>query len=60
MHASTNKAQASSLYLLFYYLGSSIGGSLAGLAWEHVGWIGVVGVIILSVSFALLLVTKNK
>lgn len=60
INTKTNKAQASSLYLLFYYIGSSIGGSVSGLAWEHIGWIGVVGIIILGVSFALLLVTYKK
>ena len=36
-------AQASSLYLFAYYLGSSIGGSLGGIAYDHAGWLGVVG-----------------
>ncbi len=34
-------AQAASTYLLCYYLGSSIGGSLAGRAWSASGWSGV-------------------
>jgi YNFM family putative membrane transporter len=34
--------QASSLYLFAYYLGSSIGGSLGGIAYDHGGWLGVV------------------
>jgi MFS transporter, YNFM family, putative membrane transport protein len=34
--------QASSLYLLAYYLGSSVGGSLGGVAYDHAGWLGVV------------------
>jgi YNFM family putative membrane transporter len=34
--------QASALYLLAYYLGSSIGGSLGGVAYDHAGWQGVV------------------
>lgn len=36
-------AVASSLYLLGYYAGSSIGGSLGGLAYDGAGWPGVVG-----------------
>ena len=32
---------ASALYLLAYYLGSSIAGSLGGFAWTHGGWIAV-------------------
>jgi MFS transporter, YNFM family, putative membrane transport protein len=36
------KAQASSLYLLTYYLGSSIAGSAGGLFWASAGWAGVI------------------
>jgi MFS transporter, YNFM family, putative membrane transport protein len=36
------KAQASSLYLLAYYLGSSIFGSVGGLFWASTGWAGVI------------------
>lgn len=35
------KAHASSFYLFSYYMGSSIAGSLGGLAWTHGGWNGV-------------------
>ncbi|TCP30180.1 YNFM family putative membrane transporter [Scopulibacillus darangshiensis] len=44
--ARHNKAQASSLYLLFYYLGSSLVGSFGGFFWSHMGWGGVSGLII--------------
>lgn len=40
--ARTNKALASSLYLLFYYLGSSVVGSAGGLFWSRFGWPGVI------------------
>jgi MFS transporter, YNFM family, putative membrane transport protein len=43
--ALRNKAQASSLYLFFYYAGSSIGGTTAGVFWSLRGWDGVVGMI---------------
>jgi MFS transporter, YNFM family, putative membrane transport protein len=36
------KAQASSLYLFAYYLGSSVIGSLGGVFWSRGGWTGVV------------------
>ncbi|MFC4276423.1 MFS transporter [Achromobacter aloeverae] len=39
------KAQAASLYLLAYYLGSSVLGSVGGKCWEWAGWDGVVGLI---------------
>ncbi|MEJ5914032.1 MFS transporter [Pseudokineococcus sp. 1T1Z-3] len=35
-------AQAASTYLVAYYAGSSVGGTLAGLAWEQARWPGVV------------------
>ncbi len=40
-----DKAQSSSLYLLFYYVGSSIGGTAGGRFWSSYGWSGVVGMI---------------
>ena len=49
--ALTAKAQASSLYLFAYYLGSSISGTAGGLFWQHYGWNGV------AVMITLLLVT---
>jgi YNFM family putative membrane transporter len=36
--ARTAKSHASALYLTAYYAGSSIGGTLIGLAWTHGGW----------------------
>jgi YNFM family putative membrane transporter len=36
-----DRAQASALYLLFYYLGSSLLGSGGGIAWTLAGWQGV-------------------
>jgi MFS family permease len=39
------RAQASALYLLCYYLGSSIGGSAGGLAHSFAGWPGLVAMI---------------
>jgi YNFM family putative membrane transporter len=40
--AQVSKAQASSLYLFAYYMGSSIVGSLGGVLWNLRGWHGVV------------------
>ena len=42
--ASVGRAQAAALYLLGYYLGSSIIGTLGGFAWNALGWPGVAGV----------------
>lgn len=41
-NARTNKGHATSLYLLFYYLGSSVVGSLGGIFWQNGGWHAVV------------------
>ncbi len=40
--AKKDKAQASSLYLFAYYMGSSIGGTTGGLFWSSWGWNGVI------------------
>nr|WP_218165248.1 MFS transporter [Pseudomonas agarici] len=35
------KGQASSLYLFSYYAGSSVAGTLGGVAWHYAGWNGI-------------------
>ena len=52
--AATARAHASGLYLFFYYLGSSVGGSAGGLAYEHGRWPSTVvyGLVLLAVAFA--------
>jgi YNFM family putative membrane transporter len=35
------RGQASSLYLLCYYLGSSVAGTAGGVFWHRWGWVGV-------------------
>lgn len=45
LRASTNKGAASSLYLFFYYLGSSLAGTAGGDLYSFFGWAGVVGLI---------------
>ncbi|GGF15787.1 MFS transporter [Williamsia phyllosphaerae] len=39
--ASDHRAEASSLYLFGYYLGSSVAGALGGIAFSAFGWVGV-------------------
>ena len=48
-------AVASSLYLFCYYAGSSIGGTVGGVAFDRAGWLGVVGYVGLLLLAALLL-----
>ncbi|AGK53291.1 MFS transporter [Bacillus sp. 1NLA3E] len=54
--AGKNKAQASSLYLLLYYLGSSIVGSVGGYFWLHFDWIGLITFISILLMIGILLV----
>jgi MFS transporter, YNFM family, putative membrane transport protein len=51
--AATARAHASALYLFAYYLGSSVGGSAGGLAYEHGHWPATVayGLALLAVAF---------
>ena len=53
--ASSGREQASSLYLLAYYLGSSIGGFGSGFAFDAAGWPGVVAVVSALLAVALIL-----
>lgn len=50
-----DKAQASSLYLFFFYAGSSIGGTAGGTFWSAFGWGGVISLILVSLLLALFL-----
>lgn len=40
--ATHHKSQASAMYLLFYYVGSSLGGVMASYGWAFGGWSGVI------------------
>jgi len=51
--ATHDMAQASSLYLFFYYAGSSVGGTTSGIFLESHGWCGVISLIVCFVSIAL-------
>lgn len=57
-NASSNKAQASSLYLFLYYVGSSIGGTVGGYFWIHDGWTGVVLFIALMLCLSILIALR--
>jgi len=56
--ATHDKAQASSLYLFFYYIGSSVGGTSAGTFWTNYGWVGVVGIIVTFIVVAFIVSSK--
>jgi YNFM family putative membrane transporter len=56
--AVVDRAQASALYLFFYYMGSSIGGPIGGLFWSGLGWPGVVGMIAAGLVLSLALTAR--
>jgi YNFM family putative membrane transporter len=56
--ARTARAQASALYLLCYYVGSSVGGTAGGLAYARDGWPGVVVMIAGMLGIALLICAR--
>ncbi|WP_042351405.1 MFS transporter [Bacillus massiliigorillae] len=64
--ATHDKAQASSLYLFFYYAGSSIGGTVSGIIYKSFDWAGVVTMIVgltmitLFISILLGRITENN
>jgi YNFM family putative membrane transporter len=58
VRAQTAKAQASSLYLFFYYVGSSVSGTIGGLFWMRWRWEGVAGLISLLLVCGLLFVVR--
>jgi YNFM family putative membrane transporter len=57
--AARDKAQASSLYLLLYYIGGGVAGSMGGIFWQAYGWNGVAAfaallyVLTLGIAFAM-------
>ncbi|MDR2789083.1 MAG: MFS transporter [Candidatus Accumulibacter sp.] len=57
--AGEYKGHAASLYLLFYYMGSSIVGSVGGWFWEHGGWPFVVGLTVVLACAGLILVLSE-
>lgn len=62
--STRDKAQASSLYLFFYYGGSSINGTASGLVYSNFGWNGLVTLIVsfsvLAIGAAVCLVNITK
>jgi MFS transporter, YNFM family, putative membrane transport protein len=52
--------QASALYLFAYYAGSSVGGSAGGIAYEHSGWLGLVGFLSVLLLVALVLAVRLR
>jgi YNFM family putative membrane transporter len=53
LRAREGKAQASALYLFFYYTGASTAGSIGGIFWTVAGWTGVVGFLVVLLTVAI-------
>ncbi len=55
LRAREGKAQASALYLFFYYMGASIAGSVGGFFWTAYAWRGVAAflVVLLLIAFGI-------
>lgn len=58
--AHTDRAQASGLYLLAYYAGSSAGGWAGGLVYQHAGWSGTVVYLVVLFTVALAPVLRSR
>jgi len=62
--AKSSKAQASSLYLFFYYAGASVGGTVSGIFYQSFGWTGIVisitVFVLVSLLFLLVLTTAYR
>jgi len=59
-NAEHYKAQASALYLLFYYVGSSVLGAIGGYFWDHGQWLGVAGMVTSLVLISGVIALRNK
>jgi YNFM family putative membrane transporter len=58
--AGEYKGHAASLYLLFYYMGSSVVGSVGGWFWEHGGWPAVAALTGALAFAGLILVSRRQ
>ena len=58
LRANEGRAQASALYLFFYYVGSSLNGWMGGLAYQRDGWDGVAALIVALLGLAFLAALK--
>jgi YNFM family putative membrane transporter len=58
--AAPPRALASALYLFFYYVGSSVIGSLTGVLWAHAGWPGVVAMLGTTLGGGLLIALRLR
>lgn len=53
--AKQNRALAVGLYVMFYYVGGSVGSTMPGWIWRAAGWPGCVGLVILMQALLMLI-----
>jgi len=58
--SNSGKVQAASLYLFFYYLGSSVFGTFGGFFWFYSKWIGISFFVITMLTIGIFLSLKMK
>ena len=59
LRAREGKAQASALYLFFYYMGASTAGTIGGFFWTAYAWNGVAAFLITLLAAALLIAWRS-
>jgi YNFM family putative membrane transporter len=59
LRAREGKAQASALYLFFYYMGASTAGTIGGFFWTAYAWNGVAAFLIVLLAAALLIAKRS-
>ena len=59
LRAREGKAQASALYLFFYYMGASTAGTIGGFFWTAYAWNGVAAFLIVLLAAALLIAGRS-
>lgn len=58
--ATHHKGGASSLYLVSYYIGVATGGTLSGLIWKQLAWIGVISISLLLIPVVIWVVAMGR
>ena len=60
LRAAQGRALASGIYLFAYYMGSSLLGTVSGLAWGQGAWLAVAGFLAVLLGLALLIVWRLR
>jgi YNFM family putative membrane transporter len=60
LNAGNHRAQASSLYIVCYYIGGSVAGTAAGIFWNRYAWPGVVGFVLVFIAGAIVVLPSMQ